>query len=84
MTSPRKVDNLNPMRHKVLKYLREHPQEFQYIVGDYLAVHPEIRKKISEKNKKRGKLVLVKQEEPPSRKLNRRPLCSLLAFQLWA
>ena len=37
MTGPRKVDNKNPMRHKVLQYLREHPKELKYIVGDYLA-----------------------------------------------
>ena len=56
MTGPRKVDNKNPMRHKVLEYLKEHPKELSYIIGDYLAKHPEtiknIIKKHSEKKKK--------------------------------
>jgi hypothetical protein len=49
MTSPRKVNNRNPNRHNVLKYLRENPQEFQYLVGDYLAEHPEVRESIAER-----------------------------------
>lgn len=39
MPSIRKVDNKNPERHRVLRYLRNHPQELRYIVGDYIAKH---------------------------------------------
>ena len=55
MTGPRKVDNKNPMRHKVLDYLKKHPKEFQYIIGDYLAKHPEIIKSIIKKSKNKKK-----------------------------
>lgn len=53
MTGPRKVNNKNPMRHRVLKYLKEHPKEFQYIIGDFLAKHPEILKRINKKTNKK-------------------------------
>lgn len=33
----RQVDNKNPERHRVLKYLREHPKELRYIVGDFIS-----------------------------------------------
>jgi len=55
MTSPRKVGNTNPMRHNVLRYLKEHPKELKYIIGDYLAKHPEIIKNIIKKNKLKRK-----------------------------
>lgn len=54
MTSPRRVDNNNPMRHKVLKYLKEHPKELKYIVGDYLSKHPKTIKSIMRKHSKKG------------------------------
>ncbi len=57
MTGPRKVDNKNPMRHKVLRYLREHPKELKYIIGDYLAKHPEVKKLKKRKQKRRKKKV---------------------------
>lgn len=53
MTSPRKVDNKNPMRHEVLNYLKEHPKEHKYIIGDYLAKHPETIKNIIKKHSKK-------------------------------
>lgn len=48
MTSPRKVNNKNPMRHRVLKYLKDNPKELQYIIGDFLAKNPKTRKRIME------------------------------------
>ena len=51
MTGPRKVNNKDPMRYKVLRYLNEHPKELKYIIGDYLAKHPETIKNIKEGKK---------------------------------
>lgn len=48
MTGPRRVNNKNPMRHRVLRYLRDNPKELQYIIGDFLAKHPETRNRIVE------------------------------------
>lgn len=39
MVSKRKVDNDNPERHKTLKYLNNHEQEFKYIMGDFIKKH---------------------------------------------
>jgi len=44
MSSPRKVKDKDPMRGKVLQYLKEHPQELRYIVGDYLSENKIIEK----------------------------------------
>lgn len=55
MISPRKVDNKDPIRHKVLEYLRKHPKEMKYIIGDYLAKHPETIKNIIKKHSKKEK-----------------------------
>jgi len=62
MTSLRKVDNRSAKRHEVLKYLREHPQEFRYLVGDYLAQHPETIMRIVEQNMLKMKNKIKKKE----------------------
>jgi len=63
MTSPRKVNNRDPMRHRVLAYLHAHPQEMQYIIGDFLADHPEARERIAKQwEKDKNKDIKTKTE----------------------
>ena len=35
----RKVNNKSSMRGRVFKYLKDNPQELDYIVGDYVSRH---------------------------------------------
>jgi len=51
------------MRHRVLAYLHAHPQEMQYIIGDFLADHPEARERIAKQwEKDKNKDIKTKTE----------------------